>query len=182
MRGAFAFPIRADGEIAVVLEFFTPAAVAPDPSLLDAMAQIGRYLGRVLERIHAQEQIAHQATHDALTGLANRVLFRDRLEFALARAKRLGSSAALLLLDLDRFKDVNDTLGHGAGDQLLRDVAQRLRAALSATDAAGPGWARSSRWRASAATSSSCSARSCARRTARCASRSGSSRRCSPRS
>ena len=98
------------------------------------MAQIGRQLGRVVERIRAQEQLAHQATHDALTGLANRLLFRDRLELVLARAARRGSFAALLFLDLDRFKDVNDTLGHSAGDQLLRDVSDRLQGVLRASD------------------------------------------------
>jgi predicted signal transduction protein with EAL and GGDEF domain len=134
VRGAFAFPIHADGEVKAVLEFFTSAAVARDPALLEVMAQIGRQLGRVVERIRAQEQIAHQATHDALTGLANRLLFRDRLELALARAERRGSFAALLFLDLDRFKDVNDTLGHGAGDQLLRSVSDRLQGALRAND------------------------------------------------
>jgi predicted signal transduction protein with EAL and GGDEF domain len=134
LRGAFAFPILADGELKAVLEFFTAAAVAPDPALLEVMAQIGRQLGRVVERIRAQEQIAHQATHDALTGLANRLLFSDRLELALARAKRHGSFAALLFLDLDRFKDVNDTLGHSAGDQLLRSVSDRLQVALRAND------------------------------------------------
>jgi diguanylate cyclase (GGDEF)-like protein len=134
VRGAFAFPIHADGAITAVLEFFTAPAVAPDPALLEVMAQIARHLGRVLERIRAQDQIAHQATHDALTGLANRLLFRDRLELALARAERRGSFAALLFLDLDRFKDVNDTLGHSAGDQLLRSVSDRLRAAMRASD------------------------------------------------
>jgi diguanylate cyclase (GGDEF)-like protein len=134
IRGAFAFPIHADGEIKAVLEFFAAAAVAPDSGLIHVMAQIGRYLGRVLERIRAQEQIAHQATHDPLTGLANRLLFRDRLELALARAKRRGSFAALLFVDLDRFKDVNDALGHSAGDQLLRDISNRLQATLRATD------------------------------------------------
>ena len=134
VRGAFAFPIHADGEIKAVLEFFTAVAVAPDPALLEVMAQIGRQLGRVVERIRAQEQIAHQATHDALTGLANRLLFRDRLELALARAERRGSFAALLFLDLDRFKDVNDTLGHRAGDQLLTAVSDRLQTALRASD------------------------------------------------
>jgi predicted signal transduction protein with EAL and GGDEF domain len=134
VRGAFAFPIHADGELQAVLEFFTAAAVAPDSPLLVVMAQIGSQLGRVVERIRAQEQIAHQATHDGLTGLANRLLFRDRLELALARAKRHGTFAALLFLDLDRFKDVNDTLGHSAGDQLLRSVSDRLQAALRATD------------------------------------------------
>ena len=138
VRGAFAFPIHADGEINAVLEFFSPSAVAPDSALLDVMAQIGRQLGRVVERIRAQEQIAHQATHDVLTGLPNRLLFLDRLEFALARAERHGSFAALLFVDLDRFKDVNDTLGHGAGDQLLRSVSDRLQAALRATDWVAP--------------------------------------------
>jgi predicted signal transduction protein with EAL and GGDEF domain len=134
VRGAFGFPVHAGGEMKAVLEFFTAAPVAPDAALLEVMTQIGRQLGRVLERIRAQEQIAHQATHDALTGLANRLLFRDRLELALARAERHGSFAALLFLDLDRFKDINDTLGHRAGDQLLRDVSDRLKAALRASD------------------------------------------------
>ncbi len=134
VRGAFAFPIDADGDLMAVLEFFTASAVAPDSPLLDVMAQIGGQLGRVVERIRAQEQIAHQATHDILTGLPNRLLFLDRLEFALARAERHGSFAALLFVDLDRFKDVNDTLGHGAGDQLLRMVSARLQAVLRATD------------------------------------------------
>jgi predicted signal transduction protein with EAL and GGDEF domain len=134
VRGAFAFPIHADGGVIAVLEFFTGAAIAPDPALLDVMAQIGRQLGRVVERIQAQEQLAHQATHDALTGLANRLLFRDRLELVLARAARRHSFAALLFLDLDRFKDVNDTLGHSAGDRLLRDVSDRLKGVLRASD------------------------------------------------
>jgi predicted signal transduction protein with EAL and GGDEF domain len=134
VRGAFAFPINADGDVHAVLEFFSPAAVAPDRALLEVMGQIGRQLGRVVERIQAQEQIAHQATHDSLTGLANRLLFRDRLELALARAKRHGSFAALLFLDLDRFKDVNDTLGHSAGDKLLKAVAGRLQEGLRAND------------------------------------------------
>jgi predicted signal transduction protein with EAL and GGDEF domain len=134
VRGGFAFPIHADGEVNAVLEFFSPEPIAPDPALLEVMAQIDRQLGRVLERIHAQEQIAHQATHDGLTGLANRLLFRDRLELALVRAKRHGAFAALLFLDLDRFKDVNDTLGHSAGDQLLMSVSERLQEALRMTD------------------------------------------------
>jgi predicted signal transduction protein with EAL and GGDEF domain len=134
VRAAFAFPIHAGGELVAVLEFFTAAAIPPDSNLLDVMAQVGRQLGRVVERIRAQEQIAHAATHDLLTGLANRLLFSDRLELLLARAERRGSVAALLFIDLDDFKAVNDTLGHNAGDQLLRDVAERLRVALRASD------------------------------------------------
>lgn len=72
------------------------------------------------ERLH---RLAH---HDALTDLPNRLLFRDRLEQALARAARHGKSVAVMMLDLDRFKVINDVFGHGAGDALLQDVARRL--------------------------------------------------------
>jgi predicted signal transduction protein with EAL and GGDEF domain len=137
VRGAFALPIVVGNEIEAVLEYFSAAAVAPDPVLLQGMAQIGRQVGRVVERIHAQEQITHQAMHDGLTGLPNRLLFRDRVELALARAERGGSFAAVLFLDLDRFKVVNDTLGHPVGDQLLKDVSDRLTAALRASDTVG---------------------------------------------
>ena len=76
----------------------------------------------------------HQALHDALTGLPNRVLFRDRTSQAVAAAARSGGRMALLLVDLDRFKEVNDTLGHHTGDQLLRRVGGRLREALRDSD------------------------------------------------
>ena len=134
VRGAFAFPIIADTRVTAVLEYFTPAAVAPDAALLKVMAQVGRQLGRVVERIRSQEQIAHQAMHDALTGLPNRLLFRDRLELALARNERHGTFAAVLFLDLDRFKIINDTRGHSVGDQLLKQVSLRLSATLRASD------------------------------------------------
>ncbi len=74
------------------------------------------------------------ATHDTLTGLPNRMLFLDRLEQALARAERRNALVGVIFIDLDRFKRVNDTLGHASGDQLIREVAQRLRAASRAED------------------------------------------------
>lgn len=81
----------------------------------------------ITHRKEAEQQIAHMATHDGLTGLPNRVLFRARLDLALATARRHGSTCAVLALDLDRFKNVNDTLGHPAGDTLLRVIADRLQ-------------------------------------------------------
>ena len=76
----------------------------------------------------------HLALHDALTGLPNRVLLAERLGQSLAQARRYGGAVAVLALDLDRFKGINDTLGHGAGDQLLREVAARLQACVRETD------------------------------------------------
>ena len=82
----------------------------------------------------AEEQLRHMALHDVLTGLPNRRLLAETLESALARAQRHGHRLALLFLDLDRFKLVNDTLGHAAGDELLGEVARRLRAAVRQED------------------------------------------------
>jgi diguanylate cyclase len=81
-----------------------------------------------------EEQLRHQAFHDPLTGLANRLLFRDRLEHAAALRQRDGSVLTVLFLDLDDFKLVNDQLGHAAGDALLVGVAERLRACLRQGD------------------------------------------------
>lgn len=79
-----------------------------------------------LERCQTETRFAYMATHDALTGLANRNLFMDRLTHAMARAHRCDTRLALLFLDLDKFKPVNDTYGHGVGDQLLKMVAERI--------------------------------------------------------
>jgi diguanylate cyclase (GGDEF)-like protein len=88
----------------------------------------------VTERRRVQDELAHQAFHDVLTGAANRALFDDRITHALGRSARTGVDPTLLSMDLDGFKNVNDTLGHPAGDTLLRLVAQRLAAHVRPAD------------------------------------------------
>ncbi len=86
--------------------------------------------GDIHQRKALEAQLAHQAFHDPLTNLANRALFQDRVSQALARARRSQSPVAVLFLDLDNFKDINDSLGHGAGDQVLCAVTQRLQGCI----------------------------------------------------
>ncbi|MCX7897014.1 MAG: EAL domain-containing protein [Rhodocyclaceae bacterium] len=88
----------------------------------------------IFERLQAEQRIWQMAHHDALTGLPNRALLYDRIGQALAKAERDDKRLALLFLDLDRFKNINDTLGHEVGDALLRAVAERIRGVIRATD------------------------------------------------
>ena len=81
----------------------------------------------VTDRTSLEAELLHQAFHDSLTGLANRALFRDRLGHALVRRSTSDGVVAVLFLDLDGFKEINDTLGHSSGDELLVQVAQQLR-------------------------------------------------------
>jgi diguanylate cyclase (GGDEF)-like protein/PAS domain S-box-containing protein len=86
----------------------------------------------ITQRKQLEEQLARQALHDPLTGLANRALFGDRLEHALARSRRPGATVAILVIDLDGFKDINDSLGHDAGDDLLAIAGLRLQGHVAA--------------------------------------------------
>ncbi|MGQ0709052.1 MAG: EAL domain-containing protein [Rhodoferax sp.] len=111
---------RSDGTL-----FWNELSVAPVKSG-DGVSHYVGVIDDVSERKRYEVQLEHQATHDALTGLPNRVLLLDRLTQAMIYSERSGRCAAALLLDLDRFKDVNDSLGHGAGDQVLLAAARRL--------------------------------------------------------
>ena len=103
----------------------------------DAHGQLLYYEGTVQdisERKSYQEQLERQANHDMLTGLPNRILLADRIGQGIARAARLGYFLAVVFIDLDNFKFINDSLGHGAGDELLKEVASRLRQCVRHSD------------------------------------------------
>ena len=88
----------------------------------------------ITDRRRVEEAVQSAAQSDPLTGLANRLLFTDRLRVALARSERSGAQIAVLYLDIDRFKEINDRMGHAAGDALLKDFAARLRSSVRASD------------------------------------------------
>jgi diguanylate cyclase (GGDEF)-like protein/PAS domain S-box-containing protein len=121
--------LTADGETRLVR--FHHTLVRDDSGRVTATMSSGI---DVTERRRAEEQIAHLAYHDPLTGLPNRALLREHLHLALARARRNDTAVALLYLDLDDFKLVNDSLGHAAGDELLCRVATELKRRTRATD------------------------------------------------
>jgi diguanylate cyclase (GGDEF)-like protein len=96
--------------------------------------RLARAISYAVERKHSEAALALQALHDPLTALPNRALFLDRLRGALDRSRRTGAPVAVLFLDVDGFKQINDTLGHGAGDRLLTELADRFRAMLRPMD------------------------------------------------
>jgi diguanylate cyclase (GGDEF)-like protein/PAS domain S-box-containing protein len=116
---------RKNGE--VYLEWLTVSAVRDD---LDAVTHYVCVFSDITKLKESQEKLDHLAHHDALTGLPNRLLFHDRLQHAMARAVRGGEQLAVIFIDLDRFKNVNDTLGHHVGDELLKQVAASLSSCL----------------------------------------------------
>ena len=135
-----AFPIMVGAEVVAIVEFFSRRPMLDREGLVPTMAQIGIQLGRVVERDRARDALLHDALHDALTGLPNRVLLTDRAAGAFARLASGGKGLALLVIDLNGFKSVNDKLGHHAGDWVLVTVGRRFHDALeSCRDLAGAG-------------------------------------------
>jgi len=108
-------------------------------AIRDAQGNVSHYVSvfhDISQRVKQEEKIRHQAYHDPLTGLPNRLLFHDRLNMALAEARRHERYLGVMFLDLIRFKQVNDTYGHLVGDRLLQNVAQRLSACIREEDTA----------------------------------------------
>jgi diguanylate cyclase (GGDEF)-like protein len=123
------------GPGAMMIQRIAPAAIGAVLLILGMVAWLLRRIRQSTLQLEAsQAQAQHLAFHDALTGLANRALFDDRLTLALGDAQRRGRAVALLYFDLDRFKNVNDTLGHPAGDQLICAMARRLVEVTRSTD------------------------------------------------
>lgn len=131
LGAAVAVPVVADDDVVAILEFFALERFGPAPTFLSAAVGIATILAGRVER---QAPGAHERLHDPLTGLANRILFVDEAVRALNRGKRNGWTAAVLSLDLDRFRRVNDELGHDVGDEVLVAVGRRLEVALRQYD------------------------------------------------
>ena len=136
LHGAFAFPIRSGNDTLGVMEFSLTSR-PPDEALLQSTRAIGSQIGLFIARKQAEERIRHLAHYDELTGLANRSMFSQCLSHALAQARRNGMQLAVLFIDLDRFKNINDTLGHEAGDSVLKEIAERLHECLRESDTVG---------------------------------------------
>jgi diguanylate cyclase (GGDEF)-like protein len=133
-------PIFVDGNWAAMIV----ASVAGDQDPLrgdqdngERVRGLAAQAATAIKNAQLLDQVRHQAFHDALTGLPNRALILDRAEQALARARRLSLPAAAMFIDLDGFKEINDTFGHAAGDELLRKVTGRLTSVLRSTDTVG---------------------------------------------
>jgi diguanylate cyclase (GGDEF)-like protein/PAS domain S-box-containing protein len=114
--------------------FWNEIYIAPVRDERGGLTHFVGILNDVSERHRYEEQLAHRATHDELTGLPNRVLLEDRLQQALHTSARYGTGTAVVFIDLDDFKIVNDSLGHDTGDVLLKEVAARLQAVVRDTD------------------------------------------------
>lgn len=111
-----------------------PVKIAMSAVTVKGQNMLTAVLRDVSERLAFEQELEHQATHDSLTSLPNRALLNEQIDMAVARGQRLGSGVGLLFADLDRFKFVNDSLGHSAGDELLVAVSKRIRSVTRPTD------------------------------------------------
>lgn len=130
-----ALPILAhDGRAVGSLALFVCGDAEPIDNKAQAAELAVRLAGIAIERTASEKRIRHMATHDALTGLPNRTLLSDRLEQMILQAQRYERSVAVIFVDLDNFKLINDSLGHSAGDDLLKETAVRMAGCVRSTD------------------------------------------------
>ena len=138
--GATAVPIIGNGELIGWLSAsvtHAPERLERDDEVASRLRGLAALAATAVRNARLIDQIRHQALHDALTGLPNRALVLDRVEQMMSRARRNFKVPSVLFIDLDGFKEINDTLGHTAGDQLLRAVAARLEAVLRRSETIG---------------------------------------------
>ncbi len=134
-RACWSTPIIShQGDALGVFAMYATAAREPTPVETKLIEVAARMAGLAIERKRAEDRIHYMARHDALTGLPNRGVLNDRLSQALLYAERYDRWAAVVFVDLDQFKVINDSLGHGAGDELLKTVANRMASCMRATD------------------------------------------------
>ena len=134
LHGALALPIVAAGRNFGVIELFSAGTIQPDEALMQLLKSLSAQIGQSFQRRLAEDQLRFIATHDSLTDLPNRSLFNERLRHALHQGTRYTRGIAVMFIDMDRFKVVNDSLGHSAGDRLLQDSAKRLAECLRESD------------------------------------------------
>ncbi|WP_455285841.1 bifunctional diguanylate cyclase/phosphodiesterase [Cupriavidus necator] len=130
IRTVFAFPLSRGHVTLGVVELYSRARRSPDAHALAMASGIANQTGHFLLRRQAEEDLRFIANHDALTGLPNRLMFKAEFEKALTRARASDQTLHVIFVDLDEFKVVNDTIGHNAGDTVLREMADRLRESL----------------------------------------------------
>ncbi len=133
-HGHYTVPILSRGNVLGVMTLYLDADHLQDDEEESFLTSVAFTVAGVLERKRTEERIQHMAHHDLLTSLPNRVLFAEHLSHALAMATRSKDLLAVMLIDLDHFKQVNDTLGHAAGDQVLITATERMRECLRASD------------------------------------------------
>jgi len=126
--------VASSGKVLGAITVYLPQAGSPSSSDLKLLQQATNLCAIAIERRYIEEQMHHHASYDALTGLPNRRLFSQRLHEEIKKAERHGRGLATMFIDLDHFKEVNDSLGHEVGDQLLVEAAQRIKSCVRETD------------------------------------------------
>lgn len=137
LEGLASFPLLRDHAPFGVVGVFFDRRRELEPAAIELVQAICLQAAQALARIRLQEELAHLALHDQLTGLANRALLREHIDAALAASMRTNQPLAMMFIDLDRFKPINDRLGHPTGDEVLREVAERLRSTVRDSDVIG---------------------------------------------